>query len=806
MSESEIKRRQDYKRNRKRWIIVQAIAIALAVIVALGSFFTYDSMNRTYYIEYTESGNADYKVQYKENNFFDTEWVESGNSYVSSLIKGISADFAYSINMDTANVGFNYTYDVVAQLIVADKFTGDHIYEPTEVLVPTVTEKVEGADSVKINKNVFIDYAKYNTTAQSFVDVYGLKNATSSLAVTMNVHVLSSCDEFEENNSNVYAVAVNIPLGADNFSITTSTSVADGESKVLACSGTVNQNVFLNASVSAAAVALALICILTVFVYATRNDDVNYTIKVQKLVRAYRSYIQQINGEFDTATYQTVSIKTFVEMLGIRDTIQSPILMSENRDQTKTQFLIPTNTKILYVFEIRVDNYDELYAKIAEERVKESEGYDVSDFESTATEEAAIVIEEIAEEIAEEIVVDEAVTEELLEEAVIEEAPQEVAEAPAAEEIPVVTEEFSYEEESDFNDDTAAVDAVEEFCDSLSTPAEIIIVEEKSAEPEIAGSDEAVRIINGEIVHIRYRTSFMSRLIQSGKPAQDYYSAVKNFLLSYKGIKARSSWNFESFNKGRTQCAKLNVKGNSLRVYLALDPNEYSESKYRFDNVSEKPGLDRVPMMIKVKSERTLKNTLDLIAQLMSKLDIKQGNIPEVDYSMPSESTEALVDKGLVKVIFPSGIVIDENTVIEKLNVGELMKAMKNSPSDTINIDAVIEQVMAEPDVALEEIDFVDEIDEEYEDTPDHPGLEVVGVVWPERAHKNKIYRYDPNGEKLSDGDIVLVPTRDAAKGKDVIRKAAIAHGNHFIDPEQHPHALKKVICVVKRHTECPDK
>ena len=54
-------------------------------------------------------------------------------------------------------------------------------------------------------------------------------------------------------------------------------------------------------------------------------------------------------------------------MLYIRDTLQSPILMSENQDRTCTQFLIPTNTKLLYVFEIRVEDYDEIYEAVPEE-------------------------------------------------------------------------------------------------------------------------------------------------------------------------------------------------------------------------------------------------------------------------------------------------------------------------------------------------------------------------------------------------------------------------------------------------------
>ena len=854
MSESEIKRRQDYKRIRKKWIIIQAIALVFALVVALASYLVYDSMNRTYYIEYTESGSADYKVQYKENSFFDDEWVGSGQSYVSELVSGIYADFSYALKMDTANVGFDYTYDVVAQLIIADKTTGDHIYDPKDVLLPEATGSVVKSDSFTVSKNIFIDYNKYNNLAQSFVDIYSLKNATRTLLVTMNVNVLSSCNEFEENNSNLYSVTLKIPLGEDNFSITTTSSVADGESKVLACKGTINQKLFLNAAVVSVIIAAILGLALLIFVYATKNDDVNYTIKVQKLVRAYRSFIQQMDGEFNTTGYQVIPIKTFNEMLGIRDTIQSPVLMSENRDQTKTQFLIPTNTKLLYVFEIKIDNYDEIYSKIAEAESKNTND-DILDLEETAavmedvsveeTVEEAVEetpveeiveevieeapVEEIVEEVIEEVPVEE-IVEEVIEEAPVEEIVEEVIEeAPVEEIVEEVIEEASVEEIveevieeapveeiiEEAVEETPVEETVEEVIEEA--PVEEIVeevieeapvVDAPSTDPITTLNDEAVRIINGEIVHIRYRTSFMSRFIQADNEIQKYYGEVKNFLLSYKGVKARSSWNFVSFNKGRQQCAKLNVKGNSLMVYLALNPSEYAESKYRFTDVSDKPNLDQVPMLLKVKNERSLKSALKLIAEMMSGLGIKKGEAPLVDYFMPYETTEALADRGLVKIILPKGIVINENTVIKKLNVGELLDALKiSSPEQAPEIiEEVVEQIMSEPDVKLEQIDFVDEIDEEYEETPEHPGLEVVGVVWPERAHRNKIYKYDPNGEKLYDGDVVLVPTRDVAKSRDVVRKAAVAHGNHMIDPESHPHVLKKVICVIKRRSEDEEK
>jgi hypothetical protein len=108
-----------------------------------------------------------------------------------------------------------------------------------------------------------------------------------------------------------------------------------------------------------------------------------------------------------------------------------------------------------------------------------------------------------------------------------------------------------------------------------------------------------------------------------------------------------------------------------------------------------------------------------------------------------------------------------------------------------------LEEALESPDVVLEEIDYVGDNDEELDE-----GVEVIGVVWPEKPNRNKVYRYDPNGEILEKGDVVLVPTMDHAKKREVVRKAAVAHANHKIDPANHPYVLKKIVGVIRHHVE----
>ena len=308
------------------------------------------------------------------------------------------------------------------------------------------------------------------------------------------------------------------------------------------------------------------------------------------------------------------------------------------------------------------------------------------------------------EPVAEEPVAEEpAVEEPMAEEPAVEEP---VAEEPAVEEP--VAEEPAVEEpavEEPVAEEPAAEEPVAEEPAVEEPVAEEPAVEEPVAKPEPVIVPVPVAVGDDAIL-VRYRSSYMSRLIQSEPPVQDYYNVIKNALLSYKGVKARTSWNFESFNKGRVQCVKLNVKGKALIMYLALNPTDYNEGKYHFTDVSDKPKLDQVPMMLKIRSARALSYAVELIEDLMAQLGIEKLAKPkEVDYHMPYETTEALVERELIKVILPKGVKLNANSNVEKADVSEIIDnanaeaEKKATEAPTAEEPAVEEPVAEEPAV-----------------------------------------------------------------------------------------------------------
>ena len=143
--------------------------------------------------------------------------------------------------------------------------------------------------------------------------------------------------------------------------------------------------------------------------------------------------------------------------------------------------------------------------------------------------------------------------------------------------------------------------------------------------------------------------SFTAKIIQSPDEVKKVYSQIKNSLLALDGVKDRTSWDFESFNKGRLQCAKLNFKGKTLAIYVNLDPNEYSVSKYHHQDVSSSAKYASVPMMIKIKSDRALKYALELIDELAKKHGLSKGAVSNETYYTETKTNEELLAEGLIK-------------------------------------------------------------------------------------------------------------------------------------------------------------
>lgn len=175
--------------------------------------------------------------------------------------------------------------------------------------------------------------------------------------------------------------------------------------------------------------------------------------------------------------------------------------------------------------------------------------------------------------------------------------------------------------------------------------------DEEEEEEEVVG--KVMFASANRLVEVRYDKSFTARLIQTSDKNKDYYSELKNELLRYRRVKSRVSWKQESFRKGRELKAKMEIRGKTLCLYLALDPAKFQDSKYIVEDASDvKRNID-VPCKYRIKNDRRLRYAKELIAMVFEGTDAVYKEAELVNYAVefPYEETQPLIERELIKLI-----------------------------------------------------------------------------------------------------------------------------------------------------------
>ncbi len=424
MSESEKKRRLEYRKRRRTLILLQTIIAILVGVATVVSSVVYFRADSSYNVSYVEQCAIDYKVYLKPNNEYEEEYLGEGQSYIATLIDHVDITYDYVIDLDTESANYSGTYYVDAVLNITDNSNKKVIFTHTYPVKAKTVFDNSGSNKLKISDSVTIGYDEYNNFANNFKEVYGLSDVTCNLNVVMNVEANGKSESFESYDFGKCSFSLNIPLTKKTIEINMLSSIPGSEQSIITCEDCFNKTLYKYIALYGFILDAVILIVLFTFAYVTRNHDINYEIKIKRLVSAYKPYIQKILNEFNKDGYRVLEIGTFNEMLDIRDTISSPILMSENADKTCTTFLIPTDNNILYMHQIKVEDYDEIYGitnniveeipetEVQEEVVATEEAVE----EIVVTEEPIIVEEQIEEPVVEADVEEEIISEEELDE------------------------------------------------------------------------------------------------------------------------------------------------------------------------------------------------------------------------------------------------------------------------------------------------------------------------------------------------------------------------------------------------------
>lgn len=229
-------------------------------------------------------------------------------------------------------------------------------------------------------------------------------------------------------------------------------------------------------------------------------------------------------------------------------------------------------------------------------------------------------------------------------------ATAEVVEEVQPEEELVTVSDLLVEEPEPVVEEAATEEVVEESDEVIDEIVEDI--DENLSDEEIM--PDGMDGLNGGVDFanmMKYNRSFIARIIQGTDDQKNYYGQVKTALLSYKKVNSNVAWGAERFNKGRETIARFKIRGKTLCLYLALDPDEYATSVYHHADVSDNKSMHGTPMMVKIKSPLGVKKAIRLIDDMLAKRNGEKRFVAERDYAAmyPYETIEELIEDGLVK-------------------------------------------------------------------------------------------------------------------------------------------------------------
>lgn len=278
---------------------------------------------------YKQNQIVDYKVYLKENNFFEKEYLEKNNQYISSIIKNIEATFIYKIEKETT-----YKYKIIQTINVIDKQTKNNIYKKQEL----IDEKEEN----EINQTLLIDYNKYNELINKFKQTYEIGNIEATLTLTMNIEIDNPCKTTK-------TLTITIPLTTNTVKIDTT---IDPITQEIICKEKQNKKELIPI-ITTLLINIYLIIRLIIYIRKNRTNTYKYKIKLKKIKQNYKDYIQKIE-HIKLEEYEIIKLETFKDLIEIEEKKSEPILMIEKEE--KTTFII-LNNSIAYLYTLKVEKW-----------------------------------------------------------------------------------------------------------------------------------------------------------------------------------------------------------------------------------------------------------------------------------------------------------------------------------------------------------------------------------------------------------------------------------------------------------------
>ena len=272
---------------------------------------------------YKEDNNVSYKVFLKENNYFDSNYLEEGKTYIASLIDYINIDYTYKLDF-TEEVSGSYKYFLRATVKANKPNNEEGTYWSKDYnLKDEVTREFEDTRAVVITDSENIDYATYNKILSDFKKDYDL-DTDGELEIALVVETFVNNDSFKKKIPS--KLSLSIPLLEKAVNANISKNVVDNANCIVS---KLPKDKMLYTIIKTIGIFVILLSIVlaigSVIRYRIFSRNNEFELQLNRLLTNHDSIIASVEELPDISDYNVVDVVSFNELLDVYNEVRMPI-------------------------------------------------------------------------------------------------------------------------------------------------------------------------------------------------------------------------------------------------------------------------------------------------------------------------------------------------------------------------------------------------------------------------------------------------------------------------------------------------
>jgi len=311
------------------------------------------SVNEVKVINYEETGNIDYKVNLKPNDFYEEEYLDKNMVYIASLIKNIDIGVTYNF-LISEETDIDLSYEIVGRLSILDETGKNTIFEKEYVLLEEELINSLSTREQKISKQITLDYDYYNSLASSFKATYGVE-ADSNLTLYVRLKKNVSNIKLEEENE----MTLTIPLTQKTINISMNDKGIDVVKSITEKNKMAEYNkiymILFGLSVLLGFIVVIKLSKLLLLLFPERSKYDKY---LNKLLNEYDRLIVETTTTPNFDEKNVIKINKFEELLDVRDNLKRPIIYHNLVKHHKAYFYVDSHPDC-YLFILKATDIEE---------------------------------------------------------------------------------------------------------------------------------------------------------------------------------------------------------------------------------------------------------------------------------------------------------------------------------------------------------------------------------------------------------------------------------------------------------------